>query len=102
MLLLYALVLYRPSKEDETATLIRDAESSPVSVTVVQGDGVVEVRQVFASWAKQTVRLREHSNAVELEFAVVCTLYLRIMADTVNSLNICRALSQWTMDSVAK
>jgi hypothetical protein len=60
----------RPSESDESPTQIRDPSFGSVALSVVSGNNVVEVRQVFSSWAKQTIRIRENSNAVELEFSV--------------------------------
>jgi hypothetical protein len=42
----------------------------PVSLTVVEGDSVTEVHQQFSDWASQIVRLRDGSEAVEVEWTV--------------------------------
>ena len=41
-----------------------------VETTVSRGDMVTEVRQKFADWATQTIRLRKGSDLVELEWTV--------------------------------
>lgn len=61
--------IFRPSQPDEVPSSVCDA-NEPVQLEVVRGRGVVEVRQRFSSWVSQVVRLRDGSNAVELEYSV--------------------------------
>ena len=72
--------IFRPSQASEKPTPVRyDVEkkncnfttlSCPVTVTVFRGKEVTEVRQVFSSWATQTIRLKKGSPSVEFEWTV--------------------------------
>eukprot|EP01041_Mallomonas_annulata_P000682 gene682-1305_t len=62
--------VFRPSTP--TPTPVRDSlsQESILRVTVVQGEEVIEVRQIFSSWASQIIRLRSSSSAVEIEWTI--------------------------------
>ena len=61
--------IFRPSYADgsDLTAIVGD---SGVDVTVSEGELVTEVRQKFADWATQTVRVRKGSEMVELEWTV--------------------------------
>ena len=61
--------IFRPSRADGS-DLAAVAGDGDIDVTVLEGEIVTEVRQKFADWATQTVRLREGSELVELEWTV--------------------------------
>lgn len=61
--------IFRTTELLEKPTPAGDA-NAVVSMSIIRGAEVTEVRQVFADWATNTLRLRRGSNAVEVEWTV--------------------------------
>ena len=61
--------IFRPSMADGS-DLTTIATDGSVDVSISHGDMITEVRQKFADWATQTIRLREGSEMVEFEWTV--------------------------------
>lgn len=63
--------IFRPADDEAHSGVTRiHAGDEPVQLTVVEAESVSEVRQVFSEWASQTVRVRQGSELVELEWTV--------------------------------
>jgi hypothetical protein len=68
--------IFRPSEAEEklhpTSSTSTDGDGAvfAATLTLVQGDGVVEVWQNFSAWASQVVRLRRGQAAVEFSWTV--------------------------------
>ena len=60
--------IFRPSKADGSD--LTPVANDDVSIDVMQGSNLVEVRQRFADWASQVVRIRQGSEVVELEWTI--------------------------------
>ena len=59
--------IFRPSRKDERLNILEQSESK---VTVVEGALVTEVKAEFGEWVKQTTRLYEGEDYVEVEWTV--------------------------------
>lgn len=62
--------IFRPADESGYSGAKSIRGINPVILNVVEGESVTEVHQQFSDWASQIVRVRDGSDAVEVEWTV--------------------------------
>lgn len=60
--------IFRPSIDNKLHAIATD--NTVIEISIVEGDEISEIRQVFSSWAVQVIRLRAGGETVEFEWKV--------------------------------